>query len=231
MVFITGDTHGMFDCVFEFAEDNYTTTDDVMVILGDAGINFDGEPKDTRLKQYLSGLPLTLFCIHGNHEKRPENIAGYEEVERFGGVVSVEPQFPNLLFAKDGEIYEFDGKRCLVIGGAYSIDKHYRTAGVDWWDDEQPDEFVKARVETRLETEKWRVDMVFSHTCPYKFMPREAFLPGIDQQTVDNSTEKWLGTIEERLTYSAWYCGHFHIDKFDGRMRFMQNDIVGLDEY
>ena len=36
------------------------------------------------------------------------------------GVVYYEPEFPNILFAKDGEIYDFDGKKALVIGGAYS---------------------------------------------------------------------------------------------------------------
>ena len=36
----------------------------------------------------------------------------------------------------------------------------------------------------------WQVDVVFSHTCPLKYEPVEVFLPGIDQSTVDKSTEE-----------------------------------------
>ena len=231
MVYITGDTHRKeFDRIEEFCEEYETTTDDVMVILGDAGINFHGEPGDSDLKRELSDLPITLLCIHGNHEMRPETIRTYDEEDRFGGVVYMEPVFPNLLFAKCGEIYELDDNRCLVIGGANSIDKYQRIEGVNWWADEQPSDYIKERVEARLEKEKWRVDIVLSHTCPFNYLPREQFLPGVRQSLVDNSTEKWLQYIEERLEYDEWYCGHFHTDKYEHRLRFVFREIHELSE-
>ena len=61
---------------------------------------------------------------------------------------------PNTRFAKDGEIYDLDGWRCIAIGGANSIDKYHRTRQVDWWEDEQPSEWIKERVEDRLAKEK-----------------------------------------------------------------------------
>ena len=123
MIYITGDTHRDFRCVRLFCETVESTINDILIILGDAGINYFGEPKDSILKQQLTELPITLFCIHGNHEMRPESIASYKETEWCGGTVYFEPEFLNLFFAKDGEIYEFAGKRCVVIGGAYSVDK------------------------------------------------------------------------------------------------------------
>ena len=60
---------------------------------------------------------------------------------------------------------------------------------------------------------KNRIDIVLSHTCPYKYEPRDAFLPIIDQSTVDDSTERWLDGIEEKVDYKAWLCGHWHIEK------------------
>ena len=43
----------------------------------------------------------------------------------------------------------------------------------------------------------------------------------VDQSTVDNSTEQWLDTIEDRLEYEAWYCGHWHINKRIDRMQLL----------
>lgn len=72
MIYITGDTHGEFRRIIDFCDRVETTRDDVMIILGDAGINFSGYPRDGWKKQLLARLPLKIFCIHGNHEKRPE---------------------------------------------------------------------------------------------------------------------------------------------------------------
>lgn len=84
------------------------TRDDVLVILGDAGINYCLDESDEALKRELSELEVTLLCIHGNHEERPSEIPSYEEIPWRGGLVYAEPEFPSLLFAKDGEIYELE---------------------------------------------------------------------------------------------------------------------------
>jgi len=39
-----------------------------MIILGDAGINYYLYERDYELKEQLAQLPITLFCVHGNHE-------------------------------------------------------------------------------------------------------------------------------------------------------------------
>ena len=82
----------------------------------------------------------------------------------------------------------------------------------------------------KLEELGWKVDAVLSHTCPERYMPMEAFLSGIDQSTVDNSTEEWLGRIEEKLEYKGWYCGHWHLDRSIDSMRFMYDDLELFDE-
>jgi 3-oxoacid CoA-transferase subunit A len=99
---------------------------------------------------------------------------------------------------------------------------------VSWWPDEQPSEEIIYRVEARLMMENWKVDAVFSHTCPYKYIPREVFLPNINQHTVDTSTEEWLDSIESRLDYFMWYCGHYHTYKFEDKIRFLFEDYLEL---
>ena len=222
MIFVTGDVHGLFDRIEDICLSEDTTTDDVIVILGDVALNFHGEPYDWDKKAEVNEYDVTLLCIHGNHEMRPENILTYEEKEWRGGIVYWEPEFPNLLFAKDGEIYNLEGNRCIAIGGASSIDRHLRTRGLDWWDDEQPSDSIKDYVEEQLTRAKWKVDVVFSHTCPYKFFPVTPFAYS------DLETEEWLDTIEERLSYKRWFCGHFHSDHSIGDVKFMYHDYMEL---
>lgn len=115
MVVLTGDTHSRFDHIEDFCAEYDTTTEDIMIILGDAGINYWLDERDEELKDRLSRLPITLFCIHGNHEERPEDVTGYDMTEWWGGQVWVQKEYPNLLFAEDGDIYDFDGKKAIAL--------------------------------------------------------------------------------------------------------------------
>ena len=47
----------------------------------------------------------------------------------------------------------------------------------------------------------------------------------IDQSSVDDSTERWLDTIEDHLSYKRWYCGHWHINKRIDKMHFLFEDV------
>ena len=228
-IYITGDKHGTYDDVFEFCYKYKTTREDILIILGDSGINYYLNNKDYILKNSLLQLPITLFCIHGNHEERPENISSYKTKFFNNGIVYYENDYPNLLFAKDGEIYNFNNNQTLVIGGAYSVDKYYRLAhGYNWYESEQPNEEIKQRVKNNLMLNNNKVDIILTHTCPYKYIPYEAFLTSIDQTIVDNNTEKFLDDIEQNTVYEKWYCGHFHIDKKIDKIRFMMNDFIEL---
>lgn len=229
MFYITGDTHGQFERIEAFCRRFETSKNDVMIILGDVGINYSGGSRDRMRKEFLEALPITIFAIHGNHEQRPQTIEGYREKIWHGGVVYCEEEFPSLLFAKDGEVFDLDGKQAIVMGGAYSIDKEVRLMyGYGWWPDEQPSEEIKQYVESRLDKLGWKVDVVLSHTTPLKYEPVEVFLKGIDQSRVDKSTEKWLDGIEDRLEYRKWYCGHCHTEKKIDRIEIM---FENFDEF
>ena len=155
MVYITGDKHAKFDEIFDLCRDTLnTTTDDYMIILGDAGINYDLGGEDLKLKKKLAELPITLICIHGNHEERPSLISSYKLKEYMTkerayskmvteGFVSkdsiaisndldgefyVEDEFPNILFPAIGKTFKLCDELYLHLGGAYSIDKYERLA-------------------------------------------------------------------------------------------------------
>lgn len=231
MIYLTGDTHGRFDRIEQFCNRMNTSKDDILIILGDAGINFHENRNDMYLKQYIKKLPITLFCIHGNHEKRPFSIETYKEINFHKGIVYIEDEYPNILFAKDGEIYDFNGLRTIVIGGAYSVDKNIRLLrGYPWFEDEQPSADIKQYVEQQLDDNDWTIDIVLSHTTPLKYEPTEMFLFGIDQKEVDKSTEEWLDSIEDKLNYNKWYCGHYHTEKKIDKLQIMFNYYTAFPE-
>lgn len=216
MIYITGDTHGEFSRLSHLKQ----TNEDMIIVLGDAGINYYLNNKDDELKKIIGLYGIKLFCVQGNHEERPENIKSYKEVEMFGGKVFIEEKYPYIIFAKNGECYNIGGKKVLVIGGAYSIDKNYRLInGYQWFKDEQLTEDEK---ENMLKKYKGKhVDIILSHTCPLKYEPVETFPIFMDQTKVDKSMEKFLDIVEETIDYDKWYCGHYHIEKQIEKLEFM----------
>lgn len=124
--YITGDIHGDFVDLKNRIYKSKIKKGDCLIVLGDACFNYFKTTQDMSLKAKVNKLGITLFCIQGNHEIRPQNIDSYQTKEWNNGTVWYQPEFPNILFAKDGEIYNINGNKTLVIGGAYSVDKYYR---------------------------------------------------------------------------------------------------------
>lgn len=58
-----------------------------------------------------------------------------------------------------------------MIGGAYSVDKNYRLImRYNWYSSEQPNDEIKTRVKNTLNRYDNKIDIILSHTCPYKYM-------------------------------------------------------------
>ena len=244
--FITGDKHRDFESVKDFCYEMDTRRKDVLIILGDAGFNYYEDARDEKLKKKVSALNITLFCLHGNKEKRPQNIGTYGVRSFCGGKVYYEPQYPNIFFAIDGEIYTFEGRNYMVIGGAHSVDK-MRCIEEDkpFWEDEMPDAVIKSRVEHRLADVNNAVYGMMTHTCPIEYLPTEMFVSTRQNAAmkrkprkvksrktfkpdIDRSTEDWLSKIEKKLDYEVWYCGHYHADKIIDKINMMCHEIRPL---
>ena len=245
--YITGDKHRDFTEVKKFCRAYGTRKQDVLIILGDAGFNYYDDRRDDRLKAKAAALNITLFCLHGNKENRPQNVGTYGLRNFCGGKVYYEPRYPNLLFALDGETYVFEGRRYFVAGGAHSVDKiRCLEEKLPFWEDEMPDDGVKCAAETALAGEKNRVYGMLTHTCPLKYLPTEMFLStgraAAEKRRqplrfrrkrkfpldIDRSTVAWLDSLEERVSYTVWYCGHYHIDKEIDRVCMMYREIRPL---
>ena len=216
MIYITGDKHGDLEFVREFCSDHPDISrEDVLIILGDVGINYDLNRQEKKIKRMLSKLPVTLLCVHGNHEERPYNIRGYREVKYFDGTVYQERKYPNILFCKDGENYRIGNRRLFVLGGAYSTDKYLRLKnGWEWFESEMPSPDSRINAEKTMIRNNCSFDLVLSHTCPKKYLDNGSVKHYYtDSHEIDYTVENWLEKIENRITYNHWYFGHFHKDR------------------
>ncbi len=229
-LFITGDKHGEFSFLEDFCKTNKTSKEDVLIILGDAGILYFGNKtlRERYLKDYISNFPITLFCVRGNHEERAEDRNEMVKKEMFENEVYYDPDYPNILYAIDGFQYVINGETFFIIGGAYSVDKFYRLmTGNMWFQREQLDEQEMNKISEK--TRGLHFNHILAHTCPFTWEPTYLFLRGMDQSTVDTTMERWLEHVVRECSYDNYWFGHFHGDNMDicgdGKVHMLFNDI------
>ncbi len=217
---VTGDTHGHVMERFNQLPAHYEPAETALIILGDAGINFYLNKTDKKNKKILNSVGLMIYCVRGNHEERPENLEDIESLydENVKGEVWYQPDYPLIRYFKDGGRYEIDGHSILTIGGAYSVDKWYRlshfpadASWTGWFKDEQLSLAEMFSIE--VENTNKNYDFIFSHTCPESWEPRDLFLPGLNQSSIDKTMEQWLNKIKEKVNWKVWLFGHYHDDR------------------
>ena len=240
-IFALADIHGKWQPLRDFYLANklkYKLEDkkNVMILLGDSGLNYFFNYRDDNTKEKLCSLPFTYFIIRGNHEERPSvcmanNPDNWYTEDFWGGTVYVENKYPQIKYADDEPcLYSlpyiagyYDGfnedgaktpyfrfRKVLTLPGAYSVDKQHRLMnGWSWFEGEQmtPAEMNKAR---EIIAKHKNIDLVLSHTCPIIYEPTDLFLSFIDQSMVDKSMERFLGEIEYNIDYKLWLWGHYH---------------------
>ena len=233
MFWITGDLHGDFSRFDTFTKDKSWN----VIVLGDAGVNFWLSKRDRVLKYRICDKysNICFYLVRGNHEERPENISGIETVynEQVKSYVYLQKEFPNIKYFIDGNEYEIEGLKTLVIGGAYSVDKWYRLEKQSmgcyggWFPEEQ---LNKEEMKKISNTHKGKsFDLILSHTCPYSWQPFDLFLPFIDQSKVDNGMEQFFEEILAHISFNKWCYGHFHDDRWQNdRARMFYKDCIEI---
>lgn len=230
--YITGDKHGRFEEMINSWSEEITQDPQAgVIILGDSGINFF---KNNKIKEYLAqNTKCKYFVVRGNHDRRPEELEDITAlwVEEVKGYVWYEPDYDNIYYLPDGGIYDINGYRALVIGGAYSVDKYYRLQKHwTWFPDEQLDTREMNMILSNVEGESF--DLILTHTCPFENRPVDLFLPIIDQSTVDNTMEYFLSDVKKLITFKRWCFGHYHADRIEPDRRFHQfyHNVKTLEE-
>jgi 3-oxoacid CoA-transferase subunit A len=225
MIYITGDMHGSIQTFKDVINKITCKSENTLIVLGDLGVNYYINKIDKKFKSIISQYNINLFVIRGNHDANPANLYYIKEVEKYGNIGYIEEEYPNIFYAKNGEIYIIENNTFLVLGGAYSVDKWYRLEkGYKWFEDEQMTEEEKQNFWSKNIT---KVDTILSHTCPYSNRPIHLFLTQIDQSSVDNSMENFLDEVKLKVQYKNWFFGHYHADeKIEKNMYMLYNGVI-----
>ena len=225
MIYITGDMHGDIQTFKNIMGKITCKLENTLIVLGDLGANYYLNKTDKKFKNIISQYNINLFVIRGNHDANPANLNYMKEIKKYGNIGYIEEEYPNIFYAKNGEVYNIENNTFLVLGGAYSVDKWYRLEkGYKWFADEQMTEEEKQNFWNKNIT---KVDTILSHTCPYANRPIHLFLTQIDQSTVDNSMENFLDEVKLKVEYKNWSFGHYHADeKVEEDMYMLYNGIV-----
>lgn len=222
MVYVTGDTHGMYYDLKERFKNIELTCDDTIIICGDFGFVWNETEKKEFLKK-LSQEVYTIAFVDGNHEDF-SMLNEYPVTEWNGG--KVHKVAANIYHLMRGQLFSIEGKTYFTMGGAYSLDKYRRVEGIDWWKEELPNSDDYKTADKTLTKCGNIVDYVITHTLPQSSIHYIGRVPDIH----DLELTGYLDWLYDKLEFKKWFAGHFHVNKqARGNVRVLYDDVVRLD--
>lgn len=176
MITLIGDLHGKYEKYHRIL--SRTEENPYTLQIGDFGFKYD-----------------TLRNVdHTKHLILPGNHDNYDVCYKYRH------------FLQDyGYMINFNGIDFFYYRGANSIDKQYRTIGIDWWDNEEVriENFMKARELYR----DIKPDIMISHDCPQD-IALQMLKPG--QRVYENITSWALQELYNIHQPKLWFFGHWH---------------------
>jgi len=220
-IFLTGDTHGSYDIhklsSLQFPISKGLTKEDYVIILGDFGLVWDtptSKKDEQHWLDWLSSKPWITLFIDGNHENH-DRLQTLKTVAMFGSVVG---QVTNSIFhLRRGHVYTINNNTFFCMGGAYSIDKLYRTPFLSWWPQEEPsyDEFALGL--KNLDGVGWRVDYILGHTGPLQVVQYLGAMVGQNFGKKEDSVNRFFESIvfgkDKVVKFKKMFFAHYHCDK------------------
>lgn len=211
-IFLTGDLHGEVNRLLYFNDFNLgLTKDDILIVLGDFGLIWEDKERTTKMLETLGELlDYTLAFVDGNHE----NFELIEELETISqwnkGYVGKLPG--GIIHLIRGEIYNINGKRIGVCGGANSVDLWHRKEHESWWKEEDITNDDIDNFMLNLNNDN-NLDIMLSHTCPAEILPLVALYSDANGKKVPiRNAEAQLEKINKMINVNKWYFGHWHRD-------------------
>ena len=234
-IFITGDTHGVFDFdkLKRFAASCELDRTDYIIVAGDCSVIWSQEllPEYTGM---FEDLGATILFVDGNHENF-DMLYNYPTITYLGG--QVHQVSSNIYHLCRGEIFEIYGKSFLALGGGESGDISKLKEHENWWKEEQ---ITKSDYENAIENlskHNNAVDIVVSHMPPTTILPQIAEeltccgeeLPWyIELKLIPKISHEYLQQIADVVKCKDWYFGHIHLDIPLGKYIGIYENIIEI---
>lgn len=215
-VLFAGDWHGdeeWADRVIRRAVDDGCET---VVQLGDFGFGFfwlgddPAEPGDwaprclfaRAVSALATGAGVRVVFVDGNHDNAVllGRLAELRPGRSEEGFVLVED---GLWWALRGHRWEWDGVRFGALGGAFSVDRHRRTRGLDFWVEETTSAAEAARLG------RSRLDVLVCHDVPVR-PPGSEPLPRQSPRQIDEASRAQLAAAVAATSPRLVVHGHWH---------------------
>lgn len=188
-MFLIGDVHGKFGPYKKLIRESKHS-----IQLGDMGVGFfrndyrRWDDNDSHAGAMTN--PPYDYMVRGNHRFIRGNHDNPSVCKKHGQWIA------------DGT-YDEDMKT-LMVGGAYSIDKAFRTEHFDWWRDEELSYDEADQVLTTWLEKK--PEIMLTHDCPLEVIPWMH-----SHHFKDNSfTQRYLQNMFEQHQPRLWVYGHHH---------------------
>ncbi len=172
--------------------------------VGDLGLGFHDE-HGGRMTNLFRRLDPQIHEYHkvlrGNHDN-PDVFLGHEYTDEFGQRHKILPLQSYL-----GDWGYLPDQDLFFVSGAFSIDRDWRTALVDWWPNEE-----LCVEDLRQATEffmRMKPRFMVTHDCPHLIYP-ELCGKGV---IIPNNTSLALDMMLTGHQPEKWYFGHWHQTK------------------
>ena len=213
---VLGDTHGNTNAALQAVDWTRDRGMKIIVQVGDFGLwdhKKDGVKFLDTLNERLRLRGVKMHVVGGNHENwdrwewyvanNPKDYHGFTYLRS------------HIRIAPKVHTWGWNGKKCLMVGGAVSIDKQWRKAGESWWANE-----VLTWDEVEAAKAVGPVDYLFTHDCSNRTPWRDRLKPDLDSMT----HRQRIDDILKATTPKFHFHGHMHT-KYDWQ------NLVGDDKW
>lgn len=205
--FIIGDTHGFLELIQRARKIALKQKCDCIIVCGDFGWWPKWINKDKSLHMFLSLVTeqkkIPIYFVDGNHEELPDL---FSYPIREDGLRELGPA---LFHIPRGNIVDIFGAKIFGYGGGHSIDRAFRTEGVDWFPEEVPTYAECDKAITNLE-ETDELDLIITHDIPTELKFR-MFPKQYAYNTVPEQLSQFIEPCMKFPKDINWFTGHYHM--------------------
>ena len=223
-IYVVGDTHGGLNDYYlrskVWVEQKELTNKDILIQLGDFG--YFWQPKMSKEESFklttFANKKYQVSFLDGNHENF-DRLHLLPTMKQWGGHMGVLRIGDGEVYhLRRGEVFNFNGIKIFIMGGAQSIDRGNRLEGISWWKEELHTHKEIDNALENLEKVNFEVDYILTHTCPTPIIQKLAVnFKGyyVDPERYQDPCSTFFDhlLLEKKIKFKEWHFGHFHVNE------------------